>query len=389
MRYMVNVGLLLITSFTLALSMSVPTTSSAPAQPAFVAVIDGATPGIKEGTEFYPVGTPARDFVKQFGKPDREDPRGLCYSGEGLTVLVDENGKVAAFCFSTIAGPDPFLGRVVVRAAVVETDRGIGSKSTYRQIVKAYGEPTVDRRRENGRFLQYKSCSFEIGDNAVSEVVVGDFERVLAVWAEQAKKERQGKRARQEALEKAAKLAQSAREKKIEQARKELLCPKDHVVYVLQMGGYMLNDAGTVKQLISDAVHLLGPKGAFNVISFQDGKAVELSDVLLANDAKGDAQLGKYLDHLIPEGESEGMVVALKRAVTQHPKAVVVCVTSGWSWRRDEAPEADTVIELLRKSGIVVNVIALSRSDDEISTDADSLARRTGGMSRHYPGDAD
>jgi hypothetical protein len=123
-----------------------------------VLIVSGQKPGLKDKDAVYALGMNAKDFRKQFGPPEREIEsqesigvvRRWQYLNDGLEVFVTQQGVIAAFTVYLIPSL-PYQGQAFRAARGAQTDTGIASGASLRQIVKIHGEPSA--RTDIGAFM--------------------------------------------------------------------------------------------------------------------------------------------------------------------------------------------------------------------------------------------
>lgn len=141
-------------------------------------VVTVGTPGMRNGSIFYPLGMAKADFLAKFGKPDElsEEFNRALYSGDGLMVYFSPDSKLMGITFALRPSKDtPFT------AARAKTDKGVGVDSSLREVVNAHGEPKEDRESKSEsetkltsiRTLKYEWGRIATIDGKVGEITVG------------------------------------------------------------------------------------------------------------------------------------------------------------------------------------------------------------------------
>ncbi len=91
-------------------------------------------------------GMTVRQAVKELGEPQRRTANTLEYTRLGLALLPSPDGVVEFVMCGDVTGINgPF-----VKAFAGRTKEGIGMRSTRAEVIKAYGEPTSDRKSWGG-----------------------------------------------------------------------------------------------------------------------------------------------------------------------------------------------------------------------------------------------
>jgi hypothetical protein len=140
-----------------------------PARAEWILVTKGENLGMKDGDKFYKVGMSAADFIKDFGPPEERSAETLDYYGDGLRVKLDKEHGFAVFLV-----PKTIFEKEFHAAGEAHTDGGIGKGATYRQIVKAHGEPKSKKEYSDGtKYLMYPFGQITIQDGGVSSLFVG------------------------------------------------------------------------------------------------------------------------------------------------------------------------------------------------------------------------
>ncbi len=143
-----------------------------PARAGWTLVTKGDDLGLKDGDKFYKVGMSAEDFIKDFGPPEERSKETLDYCGDGLRVKLDKEGRVLGF--AVFLAPKTISEKEFKAAKDGQTDGEIGKGATYRQVVKAHGEPKSKKEYSDGtKYLVYAFGQITIEDGSVTSLYVG------------------------------------------------------------------------------------------------------------------------------------------------------------------------------------------------------------------------
>lgn len=118
---------------------------------------------------------PAKEFFRTFGPADREEPsssnpslKEAHYPGDGIIVDYEPDGAVRMMSFYFI----PLKTLTDFRPCDAVTDKGIGSESTPREVLRAYGSPVEDTKDElrNFRIIRFDGFMTTFLDNRLQSI---------------------------------------------------------------------------------------------------------------------------------------------------------------------------------------------------------------------------
>jgi len=117
------------------------------------------------------VGMRAEDVLKLFGEPQRRTANAIEYTSLGFAVMPSPDGIVEVVMCGDVTG----VNGPLVKAFTGRTKEGIGLGSTREEVLKAYGQPTVEEKlRGNNESLRYDplGIKFTLENGKVYHMIV-------------------------------------------------------------------------------------------------------------------------------------------------------------------------------------------------------------------------
>jgi outer membrane protein assembly factor BamE (lipoprotein component of BamABCDE complex) len=117
------------------------------------------------------IGMTVRDVIEAFGEPDRRTSNALEYLKRGFAVMPDAQGVVRVVMCGDVTG----LGGPLVKRFAARTTSGIGMGSTREEVLRVFGQPTVEETHMGSReSLDYRELgvTFSIEQGKVHHIIV-------------------------------------------------------------------------------------------------------------------------------------------------------------------------------------------------------------------------
>jgi hypothetical protein len=117
------------------------------------------------------VGMRAEDVIKLFGEPQRRTANAIEYTDLGFAVMPSPDGIVQVVMCGDVTG----LNGPLVNAFTGRTREGIGLRSTREELLKVYGQPSVEEKlRGNTESLRYDplGITFTLENGKVYHMIV-------------------------------------------------------------------------------------------------------------------------------------------------------------------------------------------------------------------------